>query len=1346
MKPPRTLSASPEELRARAEQRLGTTHRDVAQMSAEEVQKLVQELQVHQIELQMQNDELRRTQLELEQARDRYAGLYDFAPSALLTLDAHTQILEANLGAGKLLGMECGQLIQQKFTRFIAAESQDACYLLCREVFSSDAPRRAELELVNAQARRLFVQLEAVRDGTSPRKQCRISFNDITERKLAELALLESQQFAQTVLNSLTAHIAIVDQKGMIISVNQRWLDFAKANGAVPEAVSAGANYLEACLPGARSQEDIAAITAGLRAVLGGERSEFYHEYACHSPTRQRWFTMQATTLHGDPQRRIVVAHENISQRKQAELALQESQQFNQQIIAGAREGIIVNDRELKHLVWNPFMEQLTGLRAAEVIGKHPEEIFPFLREAGVITQMKRVLAGETVTPAEVHFQVTRSGRSGWASNSCGPLRNAKGEIIGVINVVTDITERKRAESALKAREAQLHSFVQQAPAAIAMFDQKMNYLAASRRWQTDFHPDPLGLIGRNHYEVNPDLPDRWKEAHRKALAGEVQSCDEDLWLQADGTKVWLRWSVNPWLDAQGRIGGIMILAENISARKEAEEAFGLFQSLANQSSDTFEVIDPATAQFLDVNAHGPVELGCTRAEYLELRVTDIDPTMSLSHWRQFVKELRVSGTRRGEGRHRRKDGSTFPIEFNARWIHLDRDYIVSVVRDITERKQTEERITQLNRVQAILGGVDHAIVHLRDRQKLLDEICRVTVDKGGFKLAWVGMVVPHGVVRPVAKAGATGYLKDICVRTDDGPEAGGPVGRAIRENRPVIVEDIERDPSMTPWQDRARKFGLSYVAAFPLRIADQVVGAFTVYAPQVDFFVTDELTLLAQVSEEISFALTAMADQLARKQAEEALRRSEARFKLIFDTVPIGIALYTVHPDGSFTRTVNDAQLRICGLTREQYEQPGLYRQITHPEDLTVQRRMEKQIKAGSLKQFSIEKRYLPPGGRGTWVYYSHQHERYPDGTTEDLTTVVDITDRKNAEEALRRSEHQLSNFFSQAPIGLILLSAGGTILRANQAQLDLLGCAAEEYLGHSFLEFGVEPAQGCHLLERLAKKETVRNFPMTLRRKAGQLQHVLVDAASFWSGNQFQYSSMFLRDITDRIELEREILQATEREQRRIAQDLHDGLGQLLVGTAYLASSLHEKLAAQSLPEARMMARILKVIYEAIAQTRSLARGIHPVEPEPNGLMAALETLATRTKALFGTDCRFICRRPVLIQDNSVATHLFRIAQETITNAIKHGKAGHIAISLTETPQRIVLAVKDNGTGLPARPRKKTGMGLRIMRYRAGMIGGSLVIQKEADGGTVVVCSVHVPQKNVSAPPRPPQKKDDL
>jgi PAS domain S-box-containing protein len=146
--------------------------------------------------------------------------------------------------------------------------------------------------------------------------------------------------------------------------------------------------------------------------------------------------------------------------------------------------------------------------------------------------------------------------------------------------------------------------------------------------------------------------------------------------------------------------------------------------------------------------------------------------------------------------------------------------------------------------------------------------------------------------------------------------------------------------------------------------------------------------------------------DFTERKQRDEANAREQARFKLIFETVPIGIALHTFHPDGQSTRIVNQAHLRISGLTREQHDEPGIYARITHPEDRVIQDRFNEQVRAGGLKQYSLEKRYLHAAGKIVWVNFSYQRETYPDGTTEELTTVVDITQSKALEEQFRQSQ----------------------------------------------------------------------------------------------------------------------------------------------------------------------------------------------------------------------------------------------------------------------------------------------------------------------------------------------------
>jgi signal transduction histidine kinase len=221
-------------------------------------------------------------------------------------------------------------------------------------------------------------------------------------------------------------------------------------------------------------------------------------------------------------------------------------------------------------------------------------------------------------------------------------------------------------------------------------------------------------------------------------------------------------------------------------------------------------------------------------------------------------------------------------------------------------------------------------------------------------------------------------------------------------------------------------------------------------------------------------------------------------------------------------------------------------------------------------------------------------------------------------------------------------------------------------------------------------------------------------------------QRTAALKEEMAERERLERELLEISEREQRRIGQDLHDSLCQHLTGTTLAVQVLEEKLAARNLPEASEANKVVELVEEGINLSRKLAKGLHPVDMEADGLMLALEEYAANSSELFKVSCRFECDLPVLIHDAATAGHLFRIAQEAVGNAIKHGKATNILIRLDASEEATVLSVKDDGVGLPEPPPKNRGMGLRIMAFRSGMIGGTFNARREEAGGTLVTCEL--------------------
>lgn len=214
--------------------------------------------------------------------------------------------------------------------------------------------------------------------------------------------------------------------------------------------------------------------------------------------------------------------------------------------------------------------------------------------------------------------------------------------------------------------------------------------------------------------------------------------------------------------------------------------------------------------------------------------------------------------------------------------------------------------------------------------------------------------------------------------------------------------------------------------------------------------------------------------------------------------------------------------------------------------------------------------------------------------------------------------------------------------------------------------------------------------------------------------------------REIAERERLERDLLSVSERERRRIGQDLHDGLCQHLAGTAIATHVLAEKLSARSAPETADTQRIVGYIEEAIAFARGVARGLAPVAMQADGLMQALEEFSNVTSEMYGIKSVFRCDSPVLVRSSAVAGHLYRIVQEAVNNAVKHGAATEVVTTLEASETGLRLSISDNGCGMTASRPSTSGMGLRIMADRAKVLGASLRIATAEIGGAELLLIV--------------------
>ncbi|HEX4085669.1 MAG TPA: PAS domain S-box protein [Chthoniobacteraceae bacterium] len=334
----------------------------------------------------------------------------------------------------------------------------------------------------------------------------------------------------------------------------------------------------------------------------------------------------------------------------------------------------------------------------------------------------------------------------------------------------------------------------------------------------------------------------------------------------------------------------------------------------------------------------------------------------------------------------------------------------------------------------------------------------------------------------------------------------------------------------------------------------------------------------------------------------------------------------------------------------------------------------------------------------------------------------------------ALRDSEERIRGILHTAVEGIITIDELGIMESVNPAACKLFGYAEGEMVGRNVSMLMPQPFRSEHDHYLANYRRTGQGRIIGIGREVvGQRKNGTVFPMDLSVGEvRLAGERLFtgiVRDITERKRLEKEVLEIADREQRRIGQDLHDDLCQRLAGIGLMSEALEHNLSTHQAPEAIVAGRIAEKVRDAIEQTRTLARGLSPLETDRADLISALAELAVNTTEIFGVHCHFQAEQPPAIADPAISTHLYRIAQEAVSNAIRHGMARDILIFLDSADTEAILSIRDNGAGFAKPPESASksrhgGMGLRIMKYRAGMIGGILETGTAEGGGVIVTC----------------------
>ncbi len=490
-----------------------------------------------------------------------------------------------------------------------------------------------------------------------------------------------------------------------------------------------------------------------------------------------------------------------------------------------------------------------------------------------------------------------------------------------------------------------------------------------------------------------------------------------------------------------------------------------------------------------------------------------------------------------------------------------------------------------------------------------------------------------------------------------------------------------------------------------------------------------DLLVNLAAVFLGNSDAVPAPPGLLEEDEAEQHLPKADAIYRALVEQIPA--VVFMAHLDRGIGEAYVSPQIQeTLGFSQEEWlEDPIRWYQQIHPDD---KQRWSVEAAQMFLSGTPLRSAYrvLARDGRTVWFHCEAKMIRRKDGRPWFIHGVgFDITELKRTEEALQEERNVVSTILHTVGALVVVLDPEGRIVRFNRACEQTSGYSFAEVQGKYFWDLCVVPEEA----ERF--KIIVEQLRMDHSAKEYETSWVTRDGAQrliAWSSTVLPcddatpaYIIATGIDITERKRLEKAILKISADEQRRIGQDLHDGLGQHLTGIAFMSKVQQRKLTEKGWEEAADAARIVKLVNEAINKTRELAHGLLPVVSDSEGLMSALKRWAAEVEDLFAISCRFGCDEPVLIHDSGMSTHLYRIAQEAVNNAIRHGHAGEILITLSSRDGSGTLVIEDDGPGLPEMPANHLGMGLQIMSYRARMIGGSLKVQRGKICGATVTCT---------------------
>lgn len=794
---------------------------------------------------------------------------------------------------------------------------------------------------------------------------------------------------------------------------------------------------------------------------------------------------------------------DDITGRNRTDEALQDANQFNTEIVSQAGEGIIVYDRDLRYVVWNRFMERMTGAAAEDVIGRNALDLFPHLQEQGVERMLKRALNGETVTSPDIQFYSTFTDQKGWVVGTYAPHRNARGEIIGVIATLQDITERKRAEESLRISESKyrlLHNTMIDAFVSVDM-DGRITGFNESYRKMLGYEPDELYAL------TYTDLtPTKWhtvesKIVNEKILPKGYSNIYEKEYRKKDGTVFPVELRTFLLRDEAGNPTGMWAIVRDITERKQTEKALKdseeRYRAFFNTSGDCV-FITSVDGHWVDLNDAAVQFFGYeSREDLLKVEIKDLYANSD-----ERIQHLQVVNEKGYTQEYpvtlRKKDGTIINTLITSVTRKDGQGRIIGyqgTIRDITERKRTENAL--LESEQRLANIIDF----LPD--------ATFAVDREGKVIAWNRAI-----------ESMTGIAKDEMLNR-------GSYAYAVpfyKEPRPILIDLVFQDhKEIESTYANIRRKGDQIIAEAPTPMLNQGKGAYLwgVAAPLYDR------------GGSIIGAIESIRDITERKREQKELQNNLRFLETMINTIPSPI--FVKDRQGRYSGCNDSFARQIIGLPKESIIGKSVYElPETIPSDLADRYDEQDQelFREPGIQVYETQAQ-CADGVRRDFLFSKATFKNFSGEVAGIVGVMLDITERRQMEAALRESRDFLDKIINSIGDPIFVIDRQHRHVLVNDALCALTNRTHEEFIRKTPYDF--YPKEQADVF--LQKDEIVFETGMenvneeTITDSKGVIRTIVTKKTLYkdTSGNKSIVG--IIRDITDRKKAEEELRRSEER-----------------------------------------------------------------------------------------------------------------------------------------------------------------------------------------------------------------------